>query len=81
MCRTDSPITGDIRRKIALFCNVDQDAVFSSVDVGNIYEVPLRFYEEGFDQKVAIMLRLPRATPTWKTGKSWSTTVPIPRAA
>ncbi|WP_337391197.1 CTP synthase [Desulfovibrio sp.] len=46
-------------RQIALFCNVDQDAVFSSVDVGNIYEVPLRFYEEGFDQKVAIMLRLP----------------------
>ena len=38
---------------------MDQDAVFSSVDVGNIYEVPLRFYEEGFDQKVAIMLRLP----------------------
>ena len=33
--------------------------MFSSVDVGNIYEVPLRFYEEGFDQKVAIMLRLP----------------------
>lgn len=48
-----------MRRKIALFCNVDQDAVFSSVDVDNIYEVPLKFYEEGFDQKVAIMLRLP----------------------
>ena len=59
LCRCEHSIPEEVRRKIALFCNVDQDAVFSSVDVGNIYEVPLRFYEEGFDQKVAIMLRLP----------------------
>ena len=59
LCRCEQPIPVELRRKIALFCNVDQDAVFCSVDVGNIYEVPLKFYEEGFDQKVAIMLRLP----------------------
>ena len=59
LCRCEHSIPEEMRRKIALFCNVDQDAVFSSVDVGNIYEVPLRFYEEGFDQKVGIMLRLP----------------------
>ncbi len=59
LCRCEQPIPQDLKRKIALFCNVDQDAVFSSVDVNNIYEVPLKFYEEGFDQKVAIMLRLP----------------------
>ncbi|WP_301964390.1 CTP synthase [uncultured Desulfovibrio sp.] len=59
LCRCEHSIPEEMRRKIALFCNVDQDAVFSSVDVGSIYEVPLRFYEEGFDQKVAIMLRLP----------------------
>ena len=59
LCRCEHSIPEEMLRKIALFCNVDQDAVFSSVDVGNIYEVPLRFYEEGFDQKVAIMLRLP----------------------
>ena len=59
LCRCEHSIPEEMRRKIALFCNVDQDAVFSSVDVGNIYEVHLRFYEEGFDQKVAIMLRLP----------------------
>lgn len=59
LCRCEQPIAQDLKRKIALFCNVDQDAVFSSVDVNNIYEVPLKFYEEGFDQKVAIMLRLP----------------------
>ena len=59
LCRCEQSIPQEMRKKIALFCNVDQDAVFSSVDVDNIYEVPLKFYEEGFDQKVAIMLRLP----------------------
>lgn len=59
LCRCDKSIPQELRKKIALFCNVDEDAVFSSADVNNIYEVPLKFYEEGFDQKVAIMLRLP----------------------
>jgi CTP synthase len=59
LCRCEQPISQELKRKIALFCNVDRDAVFSAVDVGNIYEVPLKFYEEGFDQKVAILLRLP----------------------
>lgn len=69
-----------MRKKIALFCNVDQDAVFSSVDVDNIYEVPLKFYEEGFDQKVAIMLRLPARNAHLESWESWFTTAPIPRA-
>ena len=59
LCRCETPISQDLKRKIALFCNVDKDAVFSAVDVGNIYEVPLKFYEEGLDQKAAILLRLP----------------------
>ncbi len=59
LCRCEKGIPQELKRKIALFCNVDADAVFSAVDVKNIYEVPLKFYEEGFDQKVAIMLRLP----------------------
>lgn len=59
LCRCEVPVSAELKRKIALFCDVDADAVFSSVDVSNIYEVPLKFYEEGLDQKVAIMLRLP----------------------
>lgn len=59
LCRCENAFPQEMRKKIALFCNVDQDAVFASVDVDNIYQVPLKFYEEGFDQKVAIMLRLP----------------------
>ncbi len=69
LCRCEQPIAQDVKRKIALFCNVDSDAVFSSVDVKNVYEVPLKFYEEGFDKKVASLLNLPSVTPDltdWK---------------
>lgn len=69
LCRCEHSIPNDLRKKIALFCNVDQDAVFTSVDVSNIYEVPLKLYEEGFDQKVAIMLRLPARNPNLQAWK------------
>lgn len=59
LCRCEKPVTQELKRKIALFCDVDEDAVFSSVDVDHVYRLPLEFYEEGLDQKVAIMLRLP----------------------
>ena len=59
LCRCEEPVPAELKAKIALFCNVDKDAVFSAVDVSNIYELPLKLYEEGLDQKVAIMLRLP----------------------
>jgi CTP synthase len=59
LCRCETPVTKELKRKIALFCDVDEDAVFSSVDVDHVYKLPLEFYEEGLDQKVAIMLRLP----------------------
>ncbi len=59
LCRCEQSVPAELKAKIALFCNVDKDAVFSAVDVNNIYELPLKLYEEGLDQKVAIMLRLP----------------------
>lgn len=58
LCRCEESIPYDLKRKISLFCNVEEGAVFTSVDVKNVYEVPLKFYEEGFDQKVVIMLQL-----------------------
>src|SRR6056297_3268417 len=63
VCRSEVDLNEDIKSKIALFCNVEPDAVFSAVDVKNIYEVPLAFYHEGLDQKIAIMLRLPAKNP------------------
>jgi len=63
LCRSEVDLGEDIKSKIALFCNVEQDAVFSNVDVNSIYEVPMAFYHEGLDQKIAIMLRLPAKNP------------------
>ncbi|MFU2208286.1 CTP synthase [Solidesulfovibrio sp. C21] len=59
ICRSEVDLTRDLKEKIALFCDVDADAVFTAVDVKNIYELPLRLYGEGVDQKIAILLRLP----------------------
>ncbi|GAB6035618.1 CTP synthase [Fundidesulfovibrio butyratiphilus] len=59
LCRSEIELDSSIKSKVALFCNVDPDAVFSCVDVGNIYELPLKLYAEGVDQKIAILLRLP----------------------
>jgi CTP synthase len=59
ICRSEVDLGRDIKEKISLFCNVDADAVFTAVDVKNIYELPLRLYGEGVDQKIAILLRLP----------------------
>lgn len=63
LCRCEKELPSDLKSKVALFCNVDEDAVFTAVDVSNIYEVPLKLYEEGLDQKVAILLRLPAKNP------------------
>lgn len=63
LCRSEVDLSDEIKAKIALFCNVDRDAVFTAKDVENIYEVPLALYEEGIDQKVAILLRLPAKNP------------------
>jgi CTP synthase len=59
LCRCETPVSRELKDKIALFCDVDKDAVFSSIDVDHVYKLPLEFYDEGLDQKVAIMLRLP----------------------
>ncbi len=70
LCRSEVDLSKDIKDKIALFCNVDKDAVFTARDVKSIYRVPLEYYSEGVDQKIAIMLRLPAknaALESWKT--------------
>lgn len=47
VCRTSKPLTRDVREKIALFCDIDKEAVIQNTDVATIYEVPLRLEEEG----------------------------------
>ena len=57
ICRTDRPLSEDVKRKIALFCNVEFGAVIESRDVPTIYEIPLAFAEQGLDQRVVERLR------------------------
>ena len=52
LCRCDRPIPEGERRKMALFCNVKPEAVIQALDVKSIYQVPLRYHEEGFDDVV-----------------------------
>ena len=62
LCRTDRFLPRDLRRKIALFCDVDEEAVITAKDVETIYEVPLVFREEGLDAIVLKQLALPQDT-------------------
>ncbi len=63
VCRSEQPLSADIKRKIALFCNVDFECVIESPDVASIYEIPLRFFEQGFDRVVCERLRLETREP------------------
>lgn len=64
LCRTESLLTQDIKNKIALFCNVGPDAVFTAKDVDCIYDVPIVYNEEGLGdmilKKLNIWARAPR---------------------
>ncbi|HSL20516.1 MAG TPA: CTP synthase [Vicinamibacterales bacterium] len=59
LCRTDRFLDPDIKRKIALFCDVDEEAVITAKDVPSIYEVPLVFATEGLDRIILKRLHLP----------------------
>ncbi|MDE5708346.1 MAG: CTP synthase [Alistipes sp.] len=56
--RTEHPLSAELKRKVALFCNVDANAVMESVDVPTIYEVPLRMHAQHLDEVVLDKLDL-----------------------
>lgn len=58
ICRTDRPLSQSVKKKIALHCNLDIDAVIAAVDVESIYEVPVMLHEEGIDDMVVNKLSL-----------------------
>ena len=58
VCRTDAPITEDIRRKIALFCNVSPDCVIQNTTASTLYEAPLLLEKEGLSKAVCRGLNL-----------------------
>ncbi|VAX27085.1 CTP synthase [hydrothermal vent metagenome] len=67
LCRTDRFISNDLKRKIALFCSVEQEAVVTAIDVETIYELPLVFHEEKLDE--IIIKKLGITTPPCKLEK------------
>jgi len=62
VCRTEHKLSTEIRMKVALFCNVKQNAVIESIDVDSIYEVPLVMYKEKLDKVVLAKLKLSAKT-------------------
>jgi CTP synthase len=58
VCRCERPITTAIRRKLALFCNVEMGAVIQAIDADTIYDVPMLMLEENLDRTVLSKLRL-----------------------
>lgn len=70
VCRTEHKLGKDVRNKIALFCNVNQNAVIESIDVETIYDVPLMMEKEKLDKVILAKLRLPTSTEadldSWK---------------
>lgn len=59
VCRTETPLTDDLRRKMALFCNVEKDSVIQAIDVDTIYAVPIEMQKEHLDTTVLKKLHLP----------------------
>ena len=70
ICRTERALSEDVKRKIALFCNVEFGNVVESRDVPTIYQIPLAFYDQGLDERVVRRLELEATEPDlsdWRT--------------
>ncbi len=78
ICRTEHTLTEEMRRKIALFCNVRPEAVIEARDVETIYEVPLVFHEQGLDRLVAEKLGLDVPDPDLEAWRSLVNRVKTP---
>lgn len=52
ICRSDRELEQDVLDKLSLFCNVGRDRVFQSIDVNTIYKVPLKFHQQGLDERI-----------------------------
>jgi len=70
ICRTDRNLDPDIKRKIALFCNVDIQDVITARDTRNIYEVPLNLHDEGIDDRIVQLMFMWTAAPDLAPWKS-----------
>lgn len=58
LCRCDRELPRDMKAKISLFCNVQEEAVITARDVETIYEVPMAFHEQGLDERIVAFLNI-----------------------
>ena len=63
LCRGHASISPENRRKIAMFSNVQNDCVFAAPDVDSVYSLPLRYHEDGVDERICKILDLPDTSP------------------
>jgi len=72
LCRTEVPLPGDVKEKIALFCNVPKEGVIEAIDVASIYEIPLMFHRGGLDDLIIQYLRLDAGAPDLKAWTAYA---------
>ncbi len=65
VCRSDRPISGGLKRKISMMCDVDEEAVVSAADAPSIYDIPKVLHSEGLDAYVVRRLGLPFRDVDW----------------
>ncbi|MEK7857888.1 MAG: CTP synthase [Elusimicrobiota bacterium] len=58
ICRSERPISMDMKAKLSLFCSVQKESVIEAPDVESIYEVPMVFHKQGLDEQIIMLLRL-----------------------
>ncbi len=67
VCRADRPIPANVKRKISLMCDVDEEAVVAAADAASIYDIPKVLHSEGLDAYVVRRLNLPFRDVDWKS--------------
>lgn len=77
VCRSKTPLTDEMKKKISLFCSVDEEAVITGLDTTIIYEIPLRLEKEGLAKEVLKRLHLPNREPDLE---EWEKVVDILRS-
>lgn len=70
VCRTEYPLTDDMKAKLALFCDIDKNAVVECRDASTLYEVPLNLRDEGLDEIVVNHLKLTTPAPDMREWES-----------
>ncbi len=79
LCRSEKPISKEMRKKIALFCNVEESSVMQSLDAQSIYQVPLNLHKENFDTVILEKLSLKTSEPKLSTWKKYVNKIVHPK--